>query len=73
MPNNISQPPHSYLGVARRISEASDIEIVEILHQLRDKRELSRTVRALNALLQDSAHNETAWLALRRLGLEHAG
>jgi len=38
MPNNISQTTHSYLPVARKISEASEIEIAEIFCQLRDKR-----------------------------------
>ena len=72
MPANTSQPAHFYLHVAHKIGEAST-EFAGIIHQARRKRELSRTVHALNALLRCSDHYKTALTALRRLGLEHAG
>jgi hypothetical protein len=73
MLNNNLQPAHSHLHIARKIRQASDAEIVEIIQRLRVRKELSGTVRTLNALLLDREHSETALLALRRLGLEHAG
>jgi len=73
MPGNASQAAHFYLHVARKIGEASDTEFAEIFHQLRRKRELSRTVHDLNALLCNSDHHKTALTALRRLGLKDAG
>ena len=73
MLNNISQLPHTYLDTARKIHSFSDREIAEIIRQLRDKKELWRTVHALNALLRDGQHRDTALLALRRPGLEYGG
>ena len=73
MLNNLSQSPHTYLDTARKIHKASNSEIAEIIRQLRNKKELWRTVHALNALLRDGKHRDTALLALRRLGLEHGG
>mgnify|MGYP006328938231 CR=1 FL=1 len=61
------------VAMARILSQSSDVQIAEIVHQLRASKDLSTTVRGLNHLLGDPSHREVAQLAFRRMGLEHGG
>jgi hypothetical protein len=61
------------LGIAYKLAEASDDELLVVFDRLRRDRQLSVAVHQMNVLLTDAAHKEIALAALRRLGLEHAG
>jgi hypothetical protein len=61
------------IAIARILSQSSDVQVVEIIRQLRGRKELSTTVRSLNHLLADPSHRDVALLAFRRMGLEHGG
>lgn len=65
--------PDDVVAMARTLSHSSDVQIAEIVHQLRASKELSTTVLGLNHLLADPSHREVAQLAFRRIGLEHGG
>jgi hypothetical protein len=60
-------------AAAQTICSASDTKVVEIVHRLRNRRQLFRTVHALNELLHDPENCDHGRNALRRLGLDYGG
>jgi hypothetical protein len=59
--------------VAFLINSSPKKELPEIIEGLRRRRRLSATVHQLNSMLGQPGNYEIAVLALKRLGLEHAG
>ena len=60
-------------AIARLILEIDEPNLVEFVHELRQRRELCATVRVLNALASDPGAGFLSRRAMQRIGLERSG
>jgi hypothetical protein len=60
-------------AIARLILEIDEPNLVELVHELRQRRELSATVRVLNTLASNPGDGFLCRRAMQRIGLERGG
>ena len=67
---NTSDGPADWV---QAICKANEAEFVALFHEMRVRRVLSTTIRAINGLLDDVENGAKARAALSRMGLEFGG